>query len=157
MEAVPKWFKPVAIAALVWNLLGCAAYLADVMMSDEAISALSSAERAIRNSRPLWVVSATAIAVWVGALGSIGLVMRRAWSKPDLIVSEFVNDAGLTPAQVEERYGRLLADFRRIGRQHAKNVRIKPQAADSQRRHQHPESQQSHPHRAPRHATRLVW
>lgn len=35
--------------------------------------------------------------------------------KPDLIVSEFVNDAGLSLAQVEERYGRLLADFHSIG------------------------------------------
>jgi len=35
--------------------------------------------------------------------------------KPDLIISEFVNDAGLTPAQVDERYGRLLADFQAIG------------------------------------------
>ena len=36
-------------------------------------------------------------------------------TKPDLIVSEFVNDAGLTPAQVKERYGKLLADFQGIG------------------------------------------
>lgn len=36
-------------------------------------------------------------------------------AKPDLVVSEFVNDAGLSPAQVEEVYGRLLADFREIG------------------------------------------
>jgi lysophospholipase L1-like esterase len=35
--------------------------------------------------------------------------------KPDLIVSEFVNDAGLDPQQVEERYGKLLADFQDIG------------------------------------------
>ena len=35
--------------------------------------------------------------------------------KPDLIVSEFVNDAGLNPQQVEERYGKLLADFQKIG------------------------------------------
>jgi lysophospholipase L1-like esterase len=35
--------------------------------------------------------------------------------KPDLIVSEFVNDASLKPAQVEERYAKLLADFREIG------------------------------------------
>jgi lysophospholipase L1-like esterase len=34
--------------------------------------------------------------------------------KPDLIISEFVNDAGLKPAQVDERYSRLLADFREI-------------------------------------------
>lgn len=35
--------------------------------------------------------------------------------KPDLIISEFVNDAGLSEAQVDERYGKLLADFRKIG------------------------------------------
>ena len=35
--------------------------------------------------------------------------------KPDLIVSEFVNDAGLSEANVEERYGKLLADFGKIG------------------------------------------
>lgn len=36
-------------------------------------------------------------------------------AKPDLVVSEFVNDAGLNPAQVEERYAKLLADFQGIG------------------------------------------
>jgi len=36
-------------------------------------------------------------------------------AKPDLVISEFVNDAGLTPDQVEERYSRLLEDFRSIG------------------------------------------
>lgn len=87
MPDAPKWFKPVAIAALLWNLLGAAAYLADMMMSDEAVAALSSAERAIRSARPLWVVSATALAVWVGALSSVGLVLRKAWAKPDLLVS----------------------------------------------------------------------
>ncbi|WP_031498944.1 SGNH/GDSL hydrolase family protein [Bryobacter aggregatus] len=35
--------------------------------------------------------------------------------KPDLIISEFVNDAGLDPAQVEERYSKLLTDFKAIG------------------------------------------
>ena len=35
--------------------------------------------------------------------------------KPDLIISEFVNDASLKPAQVEERYSALLSDFRGIG------------------------------------------
>jgi lysophospholipase L1-like esterase len=36
-------------------------------------------------------------------------------TRPDLIVSEFVNDAGLTPEQVNERYGKLRADFHGIG------------------------------------------
>ncbi|UUO08309.1 GDSL-type esterase/lipase family protein [Blastopirellula sp. J2-11] len=36
-------------------------------------------------------------------------------AKPDLVISEFVNDAGLSPAAVEDRYGKLLADFQAIG------------------------------------------
>jgi hypothetical protein len=36
-------------------------------------------------------------------------------AKPDLVVSEFVNDASLNPQQVEERYGKLLAAFQGIG------------------------------------------
>jgi lysophospholipase L1-like esterase len=36
-------------------------------------------------------------------------------AKPDLIISEFVNDAGLNPDQVEERYAKLLTDFNSIG------------------------------------------
>lgn len=35
--------------------------------------------------------------------------------KPDVIISEFVNDARLQPAEVAERYSRLLADFKAIG------------------------------------------
>jgi lysophospholipase L1-like esterase len=36
-------------------------------------------------------------------------------AKPDLIVSEFVNDAYMNPQQVEARYAKLLADFQGIG------------------------------------------
>jgi hypothetical protein len=36
-------------------------------------------------------------------------------AKPDLVVSEFVNDASMNQAQVDQRYGKLLADFRSIG------------------------------------------
>jgi lysophospholipase L1-like esterase len=36
-------------------------------------------------------------------------------ARPDLIVSEFVNDAGLSPQQVEDRYRLFLEDFTGIG------------------------------------------
>jgi hypothetical protein len=35
--------------------------------------------------------------------------------KPDLVISEFVNDASLNEQQVEERYAKLLADFQNLG------------------------------------------
>lgn len=36
-------------------------------------------------------------------------------AKADVVISEFVNDAGLKPEEVEERYAKLLADFKAIG------------------------------------------
>lgn len=87
MEQAPKWFMPVAVVALLWNLLGCAAYLADVMRSPEAIAALSPAEQAMYAARPMWSVAATAVAVWFGAAGSLGLILRQRWAHPLLLAS----------------------------------------------------------------------
>ena len=79
MTTRPKWYLPVAIAALLWNLLGCAAYLADVMLTAEDIATMSAAQQALYASRTWWAVSATAIAVWGGAAGCLGLVWRKRW------------------------------------------------------------------------------
>lgn len=87
MEQAPKWFRPVAIVALLWNLLGCAAYLADAMISPEAVAQMTAAQQALYNSRPAWSVGATAIAVWFGALGSLALVIKKGWATPVLILS----------------------------------------------------------------------
>ena len=43
MAAAPKWYMPVAIVAVLWNGIGCLAYLADVMLSAEDIAAMSAA------------------------------------------------------------------------------------------------------------------
>lgn len=83
----PSWLKPVAIVALLWNLLGCVAYLSDVTMSAEAVAQLTPEQQALYQSRPAWAVSATAIAVWGGALGSIGLFLRRRWATVVLAAS----------------------------------------------------------------------
>lgn len=98
MTASPSWLKPVAIVALLWNLLGCVAYLSDVTMSADAVAQMTPAQQALYNSRPSWAVSATAIAVWGGALGSIALFLRKRWAVPVLAVSLagiFVQDLAL--------------------------------------------------------------
>ena len=87
MTHPPKWFRIVAIVALLWNLLGCAAYLADVMMSPEAAAKLPAEQQALYESRPSWAVAATASAVWFGALGSLGLLLRKRWAMIPLVVS----------------------------------------------------------------------
>jgi hypothetical protein len=87
MRNTPKWFIPVAVVALIWNLLGCVAYLADVMLSPDDLAKMSAAEQAMYAARPAWAVSATAVAVWFGALGCLGLVLRKRWSFPVLLIS----------------------------------------------------------------------
>jgi hypothetical protein len=87
MTKPPRWFLPVAVLALLWNALGCAAYLADVMMSPEAVAQLPEAQRAMHAARPAWSVAATATAVWFGAAGSLGLVLRKRWATAALTLS----------------------------------------------------------------------
>lgn len=98
MTTPPKWFRPVAVVALLWNLLGCAAYLADVSLSPERVAAMSEAQQALYASRTWWGVSATAVAVWGGALGSLLLVLRRRWATGVLVASlagVLVQDVGI--------------------------------------------------------------
>lgn len=87
MSTTPKWFTPVAILALLWNLLGASAYLMDVTMSPEAVAKLGEAERAMYASRPAWFVVAYASAVWFGVAGSVGLLLRKRWATPLFLLS----------------------------------------------------------------------
>lgn len=87
MEQAPKWYMPVAVVALVWNLIGCAAYLSDVMLSPEALAKMTEAQQAMYAARPAWAVAAYAIAVWGGAAGSLGLVLKKAWATPLFVAS----------------------------------------------------------------------
>jgi hypothetical protein len=87
MSRLPNWYLPAAIIAVLWNLMGCGAYLADVMMTPQDAAKLTAAEQAIYASRPVWAVAATAIAVWGGALGCIGLILRKSWSQWLLLAS----------------------------------------------------------------------
>jgi hypothetical protein len=87
MNPTPRWFVPVAIAALVWNLIGCFAYLSDVMLTPEDVAKMTADQQALRAARPSWSVAASAVGVWAGALGCLGLVLRRRWATPLLVAS----------------------------------------------------------------------
>jgi hypothetical protein len=98
MTPLPKWYMPVAIIALIWNLFGCMAYLADVMLTPEAIAMMTPAQQELYASRTAWSTAATAVAVWFGAAGSLGLILRKKWAKPLLFASllgVIVQDFGL--------------------------------------------------------------
>lgn len=87
MNAVPKWYLPVSIAALLWNLIGIAAYLNDAMLTPADIAKMSAELQALYATRPAWAAGATAVAVFAGAAGCVGLILRRRWATPLLVLS----------------------------------------------------------------------
>ncbi len=62
-------------------------YLSSVGVFGDPMAGLSDAERAAASSIPPWITAAFAIGTFAGLLGSLGLVLRKAWAQPVLIVS----------------------------------------------------------------------
>ena len=60
---VPTWFWVVAVLALLWELMGVAAYLSDVSMTDADLAKLPDGQRQLYAMMPSWVTAAYAIAV----------------------------------------------------------------------------------------------
>lgn len=98
MNTPPRWFFVVAVVALVWNLLGCLAFAMDLSLSPADVARMSEAQRTLYEARPAWAVASTAIAVLGGALGCVGLLLRRKWALPLFVASLagiLVQDFGL--------------------------------------------------------------
>ncbi|ALZ75248.1 hypothetical protein [Rheinheimera sp. F8] len=87
MTAIAKWFYPVVVLALLWNLMGLFVFWTDVTMTPEQIAAMPAAMQEVYHSRPLWSVLATATAVIGGTLGTILLLLRLPLATPLLVVS----------------------------------------------------------------------
>jgi hypothetical protein len=83
----PSWYRPAAIVAVLWELMGVASYLYHVSLSPEAIAALPPGQATLMTITPAWVNGAFAIATFGGLLGALGLVLRRRWARALLIVS----------------------------------------------------------------------
>ena len=61
---------------LIWNVLGCINYFAQ--MDPEILAAYRESERAIVEGRPVWATSGFAVAVFGGALGCLLLLFRKS-------------------------------------------------------------------------------
>lgn len=84
----PKnWFKPVAWAALIWNLLGVIAFIMHIMTSPDMISKLPLDQQAAYSNTPLWATIAFAVAVFGGALGCIFLLAKKSLATPTFALS----------------------------------------------------------------------
>ena len=74
-------------AALVWNLIGLVAYISSVTISPEAMAKMTIEQQAFYSGTPTWATAAFALAVNAGVLGSLFLLLRKAWAVPMFALS----------------------------------------------------------------------
>ena len=84
---VATWFWIVASLMVLWNIMGLASFSYHVFITDEMLAAMPEKESALFDEYPLWTDITFGIAVFGGLLGSIGLLLRKRWSKILLKVS----------------------------------------------------------------------
>ena len=77
----------VGTLGLLWNLIGVAMFVMQVTLSPDALAAMPEAQRAVYAATPMWLNVIFGLAVASGVLGSIGLLVRRAWATPLLLLS----------------------------------------------------------------------
>jgi hypothetical protein len=82
--AAPAWYWLVAVAALLFE--GAGAYLFTNSLSlDPATLPLD--QRAIYDATPQWMTMVWGVAIAAGLLGAIGLLLKRRFAEPLLLIS----------------------------------------------------------------------
>jgi hypothetical protein len=85
--APPRWFWIAALVAVAWNAMGAFMYLSSVGLFGDPTVGLSEAERAFDENMPAWITAAFATGTLAGLAGSVGLLLRRRWALPLVLVS----------------------------------------------------------------------
>lgn len=86
-NSIPVWYWIISGLALIWNLMGVGAFVQQMSMTAADIAALPEAEQALYTVLPLWVKIAFGLAVIGGVIGCLGLILKKSWSLPILIIS----------------------------------------------------------------------
>jgi len=83
----PVWFWVISIIALLWYLMDMSAFSMRVLMTDDFIKAMPENQQHLYRNMPLWVNIVFAGEVFGGALGCVGLLLRKKWALPLFVVS----------------------------------------------------------------------
>jgi hypothetical protein len=86
-DAVPKSFTIAAVIITLWMVIGVLALGADLATTPEQAAQLTEAQRQLRDARPMWLMAVYGVATIGGLIGGVGLLMKRAWCIPMLLVS----------------------------------------------------------------------
>jgi len=81
------WFWVVCIIALAWYLMDMSAFLMRVFMLDDVIKQMPENQQHLYRDMPLWVNIVFFGEVFGGALGCVGLLLRKRWALPLFVVS----------------------------------------------------------------------
>lgn len=87
IKKIPGWFWVVAILMLLWNLMGVMSFFQNILISDETLKSLPQNEQELYGNYPLWTKIAFGIAVFGGAIGCIGLLLKAKWARTVFIIS----------------------------------------------------------------------
>lgn len=92
MTAAPAGARPrahtwIAVAALLWNLIGLLMFVLRVTISPAQVAALTPADRSVYDATPGWLLVVFGVAVITGVAGSVGLLMRQRWAVTAFAVS----------------------------------------------------------------------
>ena len=83
----PTSFWVIAGIGLLWNLMGLAAFVMDMMITPEALAQMPEAMQTFRDAIPSWNWVAYGAATIGGTLGALGLVLRKSWAVPLFAIS----------------------------------------------------------------------
>ena len=80
MNKPPLWFTVTVVVALLWNLMGLLAIVANLNLSAADLAALPAEQQALHRAQPGGSVVGSVIAVVAGTLGCVALVLRKRWA-----------------------------------------------------------------------------
>ena len=86
---LPTSFWVISIVGLLWNVFGIFNFIGQAFMTEEQMNKLPPEQQELFAAVPSWIYIIFAIAVITGTLGCLGLVMKKAWAVPLLLLSLF--------------------------------------------------------------------
>ena len=78
--SIPLWYWVISAVALLWNLMGCAAFGMEMFAQEAMMESMTEDQQEWARSIPGWVYFVYGLAVTSGVAGSIGLLMRKGWT-----------------------------------------------------------------------------